>query len=312
VRKLLPSVRALVLSAAAPALVGVSAEELPAALGFEKVKDLESAYNARAKGMIASGKGGGLGASLFGKLGKDRLAEGLAQVQGADGDTALWHLVSSVEQTAALVCNLLAAAQEHEAAVQAVRQEQDSVLKGTEPKAPITPALLAEMPVLDAFVRETLRVYPPARPARLVLTGPVDGAAGTPALAAGTVVAAEPFVAHFSPAAYGADAERFDPARFADAGDDAPQPLLPFATAAGDTLGEESRPAGERLAVSMAKVCFVQLLRMYKIVKLGVEPPPLPSGFPLHTVSGRVEALFEPKMYYELERGAKTNVIGTL
>ena len=58
-------------------------------------------------------------------------------------------------------------------------EEQEAALSGTEPETPITADLLAKMPMLDAFTRETLRVDPPSRPARrrLVEELRVDGIA---------------------------------------------------------------------------------------------------------------------------------------
>ena len=82
--------------------------------------------------------------------------------------------------------------------------------------------------------------------------------------------------------------------------------LLPFASAPTDALGgAAAAPAGERLAISAAKAAYVQLRRMFDQVQLGAEPSPVPSGYPLHTIDERVEALLKPKMYYELQRGVK-------
>jgi len=111
-------------------------------------------------------------------------------------------------------------------------------------------------------------------------------------------------VAHRVSSSY-AEPERFDPSRFPAA---AASPLLPFATAATQAVGVAAcadRPTGERLTISLAKAAFVQCRRMFEEVRLGASPPPLPSGYPLHTVDERVEALLKPKMYYEIQRGVK-------
>lgn len=174
------------------------------------------------------------------------------------------------------------------------------MLKGLDPAAPITSVLLEEMPLLDAFVLETARLYPPARPAPRVLTAPLE--AGAVALPAGTIIAPEPFVAHV--ACY-EQPERFDPSRFPGA---AASPLLPFATAPAEPLcaaAASDRPVGERLTISLAKASFVQLRRMFEEVRLGAQPPPLPAGGPLHTIDDKVEALLKAKMFYEIQRGVK-------
>ena len=278
---------------------------------------------------------------------------GWAASAGVDGATALYELASSVEQTAALACNLLCAShthleeatltptlaltltpiltstltftvtptpaltptlthtppslrcarQRHPEAAARVAAEQQAVLKGVGPRSPITPELLDAMPELDAFTREVLRLYPPARPARRVLEAPLELRELRVAcsVGAGTLVAPEPFVAHFSPSRY-PEPQRFDPQRFVDG--DGRGALIPFATAASGSLGAiEER--GEQLAVSMAKAIYVQACRMFDDVKLGASPEPMPAGFPLYTVPDKAEALFKARMYYELQRGVK-------
>ncbi len=330
VRKMRPSVRSLMLRATAPFTLGVAADELAATLGFSSDKAgnaaLDKAYASYVSSQLgASAKGGPFGlpsldaSSLLGGLsgGGDTamLEQGMgrwAASRGVDGASALRQLASSVEQTTALLCNLLAAAQEHPSAADALAAEQAEALKGKGPTAPITSDVLAAMPNLDRFVRETLRVYPPCRPAARVLQAELIVGAAT--LPAGTLVCAEPFVAHLDPDCY-ARPERFDPARFADAagaGADAagaaPALLLPFASAPTDALGcaePSTAPRGERLAISAAKAAYVQLRRMFEEVRLGAAPPPLPTGYPLHTLDERVEALLKPKMFYEIQRGVK-------
>jgi hypothetical protein len=161
------------------------------------------------------------------------------------------------------------------------------VLQGKDPKLPISTAELEAMPLLNSFVRETMRVYPPCRPAARVLKA--DLAVGAVKLPAGTLIAPEPFVAHFDPECF-AEPLSFDPTRFGAPGAPAPL-LLPFASAPTDALGgAAAAPAGERLAISAAKAAYVQLRRMFDQVQLGAEPSPVPSGYPLHTIDERVDA----------------------
>ena len=136
VRKLLPSMRQLVLRSAAPALLGRTAAELPAALGFESAKALEKAYAAHAAALASPSSLpfglGGIGLPTLPGIGgggddAEALRRGLASLEvggGSDGSEALWHLTSSVEQTAALICNMLAAATAHPEAAKAVAAEQ--------------------------------------------------------------------------------------------------------------------------------------------------------------------------------------------
>ena len=190
------------------------------------------------------------------------------------------------------------------------------MLKGSAPDAVVTSELLSRMPRLDAFVRETMRLYPPARPGRARLTrslalplSPAADAGAVTELPAGTVVAPEPFVAHVAPATF-AQPDAFDPTRHLDASAPAATaPLIPFAGPVGQAMlhcgasGDGSD--GSQLAVSMAKAVAVQMGRMFEEVRMAASPEPRPEGFRLRTVGERVEVLAKPKMYYELQRGVK-------
>jgi len=83
---------------------------------------------------------------------------------GNSAGQALTGLSASVEQIAALVCNLLVAAAADPAVEKRLAAEQAAVLKGAAPDAPITAEVLAQMPQLDAFVQETLRTAAPTQP----------------------------------------------------------------------------------------------------------------------------------------------------
>lgn len=350
VRRLLPSVRALVLRATAPALFGVdSFDEVAQALGFESPADAEKAYAAYAAARRPAKLTIGM-PSLFDLEGgggdADALRRGLAQwarrggaggllgaaaaAGVADGDALLAELASSVEQTAALACSMLAAAHLHPAAAASLPAEQAEALEGMGPTEAIGADALAKMPKLHAFALETLRMYPPSRPAPFRLaestTVPTGGGARSIELPAGARVAPEPFVAHFSATAF-AQPRVFDPTRFLDAptAADAPptQVLIPFgsdgatsspvaafycrggaAEESGDGAGGAA-PAGAALAVSMAKAIYVQARRMFEDTVIGASPPAEPSGYALHTIGEKVEVLVKPRMYYELQRGVK-------
>ena len=127
------------------------------------------------------------------------------------------------------------------------------MLSALEPTAPITPELLAQMPQLDAFVRETLRLYPPARPPPQTLDADLAASSASAAcqLPAGTLVAPEPFVAHYDASTY-PNPEAFDPSRWLESrATDTSAPLIPFSTAPGAgaalcTSDLTKRSAGER------------------------------------------------------------------
>jgi len=319
VRRLLPSVRLLVLHAASPVLFGVPYAELPQQLGFENKAALDKAYGAHAAkvrpakmtemfSMPSLYDLEGSAATIGGDTNK--LREGLAAYArkrggGGDGDAELWQLTSSVEQTAALVCNMLAAAKAHPECLAVLESEQAAILKGTTPTCAITSAMLEDMPQLDAYARETMRVYPPSRPARVRLAQPTEiplSSGGALELPAGALVAPEPFVARGAVER----AEAFSPARFADAAS-APT-LLPFGSATragGGGVGVGIDAAGSRLAVSMSKATYVQMRRMFDEIILGQSPPPIPAGCPVHTIGEKIEVLCKPKMFYELQRGVK-------
>jgi len=164
IRRIMPTVRLLVLHAAAPAVFGAPYSELPAMLGFEKASQLDKAYSAHASKQKPFEMGL---PSLFdiegpGAIGGDanKLYEGLQALArskgGSSGDELLQRLTDTVEQTSALTCNMLAASKLRPKSLPPLDAEQASVLKGQEPDAPITPATLNAMPLLDAFAKESL------------------------------------------------------------------------------------------------------------------------------------------------------------
>jgi len=321
IRRLMPSMRKLLLRAASPALFdGLSFEEAAAAFGFDTPTAFAKAYQEYAVSQLPP-KFTLAMPSLFdldSKGDKGALVDGVTRWAGsrAQGEAVLDDMTSSIEQTTALVCNLMAAAHFHPATIAAVSDEQVRELKGSAPDAAISAELLSRMPRLDAFVRETMRLYPPARPGRarltrsltLPLSRAVDAGRITE-LSAGTVVAPEPFVAHFTPATF-AQPDAFDPTRHLD-GDAAAAtaPLIPFAGPIGLAMlhrgAGDDASAGSQLAVCMAKAVVVQMSRMFEEVRIAASPEPRPDGYRLHTIGERVEVLAKPKMYYELQRGVK-------
>ena len=81
----------------------------------------------------------------------------------------LRRVFSSVEQSTALVCNLLSETVAHEDWDRQLSAEQLVALDGWGPQDQIGTDQLAAMPKLRAFTQETLRLLPPARPSRLRL-----------------------------------------------------------------------------------------------------------------------------------------------
>ena len=318
VRKLVGSVRLLLLRTASPRLFGAPLGEAAAALSFGSGDELAQAYAAHATWLRAASRGGLLGMvppslslpslaalatggtpgsalepMLDAWVKRGGPAHASSCVGGADGFEALLGLTSSVEQTTALVCNMIAAAEREPRLSARLAAEQEAALKGSRPDAPISLALLEAMPELGAFSLETLRLHPPGRPRRSVLGTPatLDGAT----LAAGSQLAPEPFLAHFDPAVYTRPLE-FDPGRYARG---EPAPCCAF----GGEVGE--RGGGARLAVLLAQATFVQLRRMFSELTLGASPPPKPAGFPVHTLPEGCEVRAVPRMFYEIQRGVK-------
>lgn len=343
VRRLVPSIRTMVLKGSAPALFGVETyDELPAALGFENGKALEAAYAAHAPKLRGPAKfglpsfpslfdlesGGGdpkaleAGLAQWGRAqqqsggGGGGLLGASAAAGASSGTSLLWELSSSVEQVTALCATMLIVAHSnrglHSQCCKALVAEQAAVLKGAAPDCTITTEILGRMPELDAFANECLRLYPPSRPGKLRLSAPLSLGEGME-LPAGTQVAAEPFVASTTCD----NAAAFDPSRhLASASASAASPLVPFGTAVpgapaasaplryGGAADETA--SGASIAVAMAKVFYVQVSRMFEEVLIGAEPAPNPSGAPaVHMAPEKVEVLLKPKMFYELQRGVK-------
>jgi len=211
---------------------------------------------------------------------------------GGDGAALLRGVFSSVEQSTALVCNLLGQTVAHEDWDKQLAAEQEVALDGWGPQEPIGTQQLAAMPKLRAFTLETLRLLPPARPSRLRLRK--AAACGALQLAPGALLQPEPFIAHLRADTY-PEPSRFDPTRFVQG--EQPPARLGFA-------GPAQGGAGAELATTLAQATFVQMRRMFEL-RLGKQPPFVPSGYPVSSIPEGCEVLAEARMYYELKRENK-------
>ena len=167
VRKLVPSVRRLVLRAAAPATLGVRWAEAAARLDAEEIAgvgsaaELEEMYDAhavkaRGDGAFADGPLGVLekGASLVRKSDAAVLEQAFAAVGSGGGGLAA--LTATVEQTVALACSMVGLAALDESRSKQLDAERVEVLTGSAPDAPIGPELIAKLRLHRDFAAEAL------------------------------------------------------------------------------------------------------------------------------------------------------------
>ena len=62
--------------------------------------------------------------------------------------------------------------------------------------------------------------------------------------------------------------------------------------------------AGAELATAMAQATFVQMRRMF-VLRIGADPPLVPTGDDVRSISEGCKVLAEARMYYELKRENK-------
>ena len=179
VRKLVPSVRRLVLRAAAPATLGVRWAEAAARLDAEEragvgsAAELEEMYDAhavkaRGDGAFASGPLGGR------EVGPPRAQVGPGAARGgvrrrrrrrARRRRRVAQLSASVEQTVALACSMVGLAAAHPEWAKKLDAERVEVLTGSTPDAPIDPETIAKLRSTATFAARALRTAA-ASPAR--------------------------------------------------------------------------------------------------------------------------------------------------
>ncbi|WP_018334332.1 cytochrome P450 [Actinomycetospora chiangmaiensis] len=121
-------------------------------------------------------------------------------------------LVAGHETTSGLLAFAVHYLSRHPEIAGRARDEVDAVL-GTDPTVPPTDAQLGRLPYVSQILEETLRLWPTApaffrRPLEDTTVGGYEFAAGTPIMALTMAL-------HRQPDVWGADAERFDPDRFA-------------------------------------------------------------------------------------------------
>eukprot|EP00967_Tisochrysis_lutea_P006712 scaffold7993_cov33-Tisochrysis_lutea.AAC.2 len=288
VRKALPGLRRVIFRATAPTLLGSKLEDLPTSPGLESPKDWGKAYAEYAAEKM---KPASPSFPLLFKL--PTIGGGGPSLETALGAEKAGEVLSVVEPTAALVASMLRMVQAYPDWDTRLADEQKRALSGSKPESPIDSKILGDMPSLEAFALETLRMYPPSRPSQLRLTRKID--VDGMELPAGAIVAPEPFVGHFVPSLYERP-DSFNPDRFMGA--EIPAPSMGF-PGYGGVRGNTSRD----LILSLAKVAFVQMRRMHE-VKLPTELPNV-AGYPLHSIPDSVELKAVPYMYYELQRGVR-------
>mmetsp|Transcript_121165 Transcript_121165/g.214311 ORF Transcript_121165/g.214311 Transcript_121165/m.214311 type:complete len:537 (+) Transcript_121165:69-1679(+) len=227
-----------------------------------------------------------------------------------DGETALYYITSTVEQIAGLVCNMWVSSWEYTELSDELKKENQAVLKGRKPKANITIEDLDKMTLLDAFTKEVLRLYPPARPARRKISAPLEGDGYS--LEAGTLVALEPLVAHLDPAKF-ENATNFDPSRWQaeDGSIKDIAPLMPFASAP-DKVPFTS--PGEQMSITVAKMVFAWILRMFTRVTFpipeGDRQSVFPAGYPLYSTPEGQKFRMYARVYYKLNRPSTEEFVG--
>lgn len=149
--------------------------------------------------------------------------------------------------------------------------EVDAVLGGRDP----TPADLAEdtLPYLSACLKEALRLAPPG--ALTIRQASTDLVLHGLTIPKGTALHCAVYTAHRDPAAWGADAEAFNPDRWVDP-QRGPPPDAFFAFGGGSLMC-----AGQRFALQEAKTTLVRLAQRGLAFELSPGQVPLEMHAPL-------------------------------
>lgn len=139
---------------------------------------------------------------------------------------------------------------QHPPVFAALLDELDAALHGDAPTA----AQLAQLPLLDAVVKESLRLLPPAIIGQRAALVPTD--LGGYALPAGATAFYSPFVTHRLPELY-AEPHRFDPARW-ETLHPSPYEYLPFAAGPHMCIGWA-------FATQEIKIVLAMLVQRYRL-----------------------------------------------
>jgi len=178
------------------------------------------------------------------------------EVGGLSDDQVIAHLVTMVfagQDTMASTLSLtLLLLSQYPAITGALGEEIDRVLGGEPP----TPAAMAQLPLLDGVLQESMRVFPAI--VHLLFRQPnAERRLGAHVIPAGAVIILSPLVTHRDPEVF-PDPLRFDPSRW-QAGGPGPYAYLPFGAGPRTCLGAA-------LASYILRAQLVRILQRYRPV----------------------------------------------
>jgi cytochrome P450 len=172
------------------------------------------------------------------------LAAGLSRDEVRDELIAL--LFAGFDSTATALSCALGLVADHPGVRASLRDELDTVLDGDPP----TPAHLPDLPLLDAVVRESLRLYPPQYLLFREPTEPVT--LQDYEIAPGTMVVVSPWILHRDDRFWD-DPGTFDPSRWLDDTGRPEHAYLPYGAGPRHCLGR--RLADQTLRLVLAVIC---------------------------------------------------------
>lgn len=237
----------------------------PAALRFRRsVRELDAIVYQ----MIARCRAeGGAGDHLLARLMSARTEDGEAMSDEQLRDEVVTMMLAGHETTALLMMYAVYLLSTHARESERLRAEVDAQLKGR----PATFADLPNLPYVDAFVRETLRLYPPVYAFGREVTEPFR--VGDYTLPKGSMVLFAPFARQRNPKVF-PDPERFQPERWlsTEPGSSAPRVITPAGVRRFDFFPFGGGPRvciGNHFATMEAALLLATLVQK---VELSVDP----------------------------------------
>ncbi|XP_049809209.1 cytochrome P450 4C1-like [Schistocerca nitens] len=213
------------------------------AIAYKKMNKVNSSFNSR-------------------KALMDTLME--SEIQMSDEeiyDEIRTFLMAGTETTACSIGFALVLLSLHPEWQDAAQKELDTVFgTGEDYLRSTTPEELAQLPVIESIIKETLRLYPPVPNASVVLSEDTPLAGGRYVAPRGAYVLVALHLLHRQPDVF-PDPEKFDPSRFLENGGPARSPYayLPFGAGARKCVGA-------RFAMLEIKTVLAAVLRQFRVL----------------------------------------------